>query len=101
MATTTLKEHYTAAVQKIYGIPPPLPEEHHEAINDVHAIVQGIQTQSYDLGGLAQANTVLTSSNSAAMAQLAQITATMNYMKVQLKILASSQTNKTRENSKH
>ena len=42
--------------------------------------------------GLEQANTVLTSSKSAVMAELAQITATMNVMQAQLKTLSASAT---------
>ena len=57
---------------------PPPPEDHHETINDIHTIVQGMQMQIYDLEGLAQANTVLTSSNLVLMAQLAQMNMTMN-----------------------
>ena len=37
-----------------------------------------MQTQSYELELLEQANTILTRSNTAAMAQLAQMTVTMN-----------------------
>ena len=46
--------------------------------------------------GLAQANTVLTRSNSAVMSQLAYMTVAMNVMKAQMKPLASDQTNQTR-----
>ena len=55
-----------------------------------------MQTQDYDMGGLAQANVVLTSSNSAVMAQLAHMTVTMNAMQAQLKTLTSAQTNQAR-----
>ena len=65
-------------VQNIYGEPPPPTEEHHEAIEDIQTIVQGMQAQIYDLEGLAQANSVLTSTNSMVMTQLAQMTGTMN-----------------------
>ena len=51
--------------------------------------------QSYELEGLAQANAVLTISNSAEMAQLAQMTVAMNSMQVQLNTLASDKTNQT------
>ena len=40
-----------------------------------------MQTQSYDLKGLAQANAVLTISNSVVMAQLAQMNVIMNTMR--------------------
>ena len=32
-------------VQNIYGSPPPPLEEHHETIEDIQTIVQGIQAQ--------------------------------------------------------
>ena len=51
--------------------------------------------------GLAQANAVLTSSNSAVMAQLAQMTVTMNSMQAQLKIIASAKTNQARPKKNH
>ena len=69
-------------MKKIYGIPPPPPEEHHEAINDVNNILQGMQTQIYNLEGLTQTNADLTISDSAVMAQLEQRTVTMNAMQV-------------------
>ena len=99
--TTSVKGGYTAAVQNIYGILPPPPEDHHEEINDIQTIVQVMHTQSYDLEGLAQANAVLTSSNSALMAQLAQITVTMNSMQAQLNTLTYAQNNQARSNRKH
>ena len=71
VVTTAGKGGYTATVQNIYGTPPPSPEDHHEMIEDIQKIVQGMQTQGYKLEGLAQANAVHTSSNSAVMAQLA------------------------------
>ena len=77
---TTGKGGYTAAVQNIYSVPPPPPEENHEAIEKINTIDQGMQMQSYDLEGLAQANAVLTSSNSVVMAQLAQMNVTMKTM---------------------
>ena len=46
---TTVKGGYTKGVQNIYGVPPPPPEEHHKAIYNLNNIVQGIQTQSYEL----------------------------------------------------
>ena len=52
-----------------------------------------MRKQGYDMEGLAQVNTVLTSSHSVVLAQLAQITVTMNAMQAQLKTLASTQTN--------
>ena len=88
-------------MQNVYGAPPPPLEEHHEAIEDIQKILQGMQTQIYDLEGLAQANAVLTISNSAVMAQLSQITVTMNAMQAQLKTLSYSQTNQARPKSKH
>ena len=93
VVTTAGKGGYTATVKKIYGAPPPSPEEHHEAIKDIQTIVHGMQTQGYDLEGLAQANAVLTRSNSAVMKQLAKTTMTMNAMQAQLKTLASAQNN--------
>ena len=80
-------------MQNIYVAPPPPPEEQHEVIEGIQKILQGMRTQGYDLEGLAQSNAVLTSSNSALMAQLAQMTVTMNVMQAQLKTLASAQTN--------
>ena len=83
-------------MQKIHGAPPPPPEEHHETIEDIQRIIQVMQVQSYDLEGLAQDNAVVTRSNSAVLAQLAQITVTMNAIQAQLKKLASAQTNQSR-----
>ena len=77
-------------VQNVNGAPPPPPEEHHEAIEDIEKFVWGMQRQSYKLEVLAQANAVLTSSNSAVMTQLAQMNVTMNAIHAQLKTLASS-----------
>ena len=54
-----------------------------------------MKMQSYEREGLAQANAVLTISNSAEMAQLAQMTVAMNSMQVQLNTLASDKTNQT------
>ena len=71
---------YTVVVQNMYVVPPPPLEEHYEAINDIYGIVQVMQTQSYELEWMEQANAVLTSSNSAVMAQLAQMTVTINFM---------------------
>ena len=68
------------AVQNIYGVPPPPLEEQHEAIGSLNIIMQVMQNLSYDMEGLAQANKVLTSSNSAVMEKLAQMTTTMNEM---------------------
>ena len=50
---------------------------------------------------LAQANSVFTRYNTAVMAQLAQMTATMNDMKVQLKKLVVAPTNQTRSKRKY
>ena len=58
------------ALQNIYSVPPPPPEEHHKAIDNLNTIVQGMQTQSYELEVLVQANAVLTSSKSEVMVQL-------------------------------
>ena len=87
---------YTAKVQNIYGAPPPSTEEHHEVIKDIQTIMQWMWTQTYELEGLAQANAVLTISNSAVMAQLSQTTVTMNDMQAQLKTLTSAQSNQAR-----
>ena len=94
------KKGYTVTVQNICGALPP-PEEHHETIKDIQTTVQGIQAQSYELEGLAQANAVITSSNSAVMSQLAHMTVTMNSIQVQLKKLASATTNQARVKKKH
>ena len=59
-----------------------------------------MQTKSYELEGLAQGNTFLTSSNSAVMAQLAQMNMTMNYMQAQLKTLSLSKNNPSRTKRK-
>ena len=88
-------------MQNIYGAPPPPPEDHHEAIEDIQTIVKGIQTQSYELEVLAQANAVLTSLNSEVMEQLAQMNVTINAMQAQLKTLSSAQTNQARPKRKH
>ena len=98
--TTTGKGGYTAKVQNIYGAPPPSTEENNEAIEDIQTIVQGMQTQGYNLEGLAQANAVLTIPNSAVMAQLAHMTVTMNTMLAQLKTLPSEKNNQARTNRK-
>ena len=55
-----------------------------------------MQTQSYYLEGLSQANVVLTRSNSAVMAQFSYMTVAMNAMQDQLKTLSSDPTNPTR-----
>ena len=60
-----------------------------------------MQTQSYDLEVLAQANTVFTSSNSAVIEKLTYMTLTMNFMQAQLKALGSDQTNQTRSKRKY
>ena len=95
------KGGYTAAVQKIYGVLPPLTEEHHEAIDNLHTIIQVMQTHSYDLEGLAQANSFLTISNTALMMQLAHMNVTMNAMQEQLKKLASATTNQKMSKRKY
>ena len=76
--TTTGKGGYTVTIQNLYDVLPPPPEDHNEAVDFLNRIVKGMQNQSEEMEGLAQANAVLTSSNSAVMAQLEQITATMN-----------------------
>ena len=58
--TTAGKGRYTATVQNINGAPPPYPEEHHEVIKYIQKIVQGMQTQGYELEEMTQANAVLT-----------------------------------------
>ena len=83
-----------------YGAPPPSTEEHHEVIEDVKTIIQGLWTQTYDIEGLEHANAVLTILNSTVMAQSAQMNLTMNAMKAQLKTLASLKTNESRSNRK-
>ena len=60
-----------------------------------------MHTQNYDLEGLAQSNTVITSSNSEVMTQLSQMTVIMNAMQRQLKILSSAQTNKKISKREH
>ena len=75
--TTTGKVGYTAAVQNIYGVPPPPPEEHHEGIDNLNNIFQEMKTQSYDLEGMAQTNTILNRYNSMVMVELAQMTVTI------------------------
>ena len=59
-----------------------------------------MQMKSYDLEGLAQANTFLTSSKSAVMAQLAHLNVTMNTMQAQLKTLLLDTKNSTRTKMK-
>ena len=81
--------------------PTPPPKEHHEAINDLNTILQRMKNQSYDMEGIAQDNTVLASSNSAVMAKLAQITATMNARQAQLKNLSATSTNPKIPNIKY
>ena len=66
------------SVQNIYCVPPPPQEENHEVIESTKKTVQGIQTQSYEMEGMAQANEVLTSSKSLVMEQLEHMTLKMN-----------------------
>ena len=99
--TAARKGGYTIAVQNIHGVMPPPPEEHHNAVDNLNTIFQGMQNQIYELEGLAQANAVLTSSKYAVMAQLAHMTMAMNAMQAQLKTLASAQTNHTSSKIKH
>ena len=63
-------------------------------IEDIKTIVQGIQTQAYNLEGMAKYNAVLTIPNSAAMAQLAQMPVTINDMQAQLKYSPQHKTTK-------
>ena len=65
------------AVQNIYGIQPPSPEEHHKAIDHINIIVQGIHMQIHKLEGLAQANLFLTILNKAVRAQLEHMNVTI------------------------
>ena len=88
-------------VQNIYSVPPPPLEEHHKEIESLNKIIQGMQTQSYELKGLAQANTVITSYNLLVMAQLVQMTIKMNTLQAQLKTLSAMSKNPTRTNSKY
>ena len=83
-------------VHNIYGVPPPPPEEHHEAIDHIAKIVQGMQMQIHKLEGLAQANALLTSSNTAVMDQLSHMTVTMNNTQEKIKTLATAPKNQTR-----
>ena len=75
-------------VQNIYGVMPPPLEENHEAIDNLNTNFLGIKTQSYDLERLAQANAVLTSSNSAVMAQFSHMAVKTNAMQSQLNTLS-------------
>ena len=43
----------TAEVKKHYGVPPISPEEHNDVIDNLHTIVQGMQTQRYEVEELA------------------------------------------------
>ena len=56
--------------------------------------------RSYNLEGLEQSNTVLTSLNSAVMEQLAQMNVTMKAMQAQLNTLSSATINTTKTKSK-
>ena len=67
----------------------------------IETIFQGMKTHIFELEGLAQANVVLTVSSLVEMAQLAQMTVTMNTLKEKLKTLASAQTNQSRPKGKH
>ena len=87
--------------ENIYGAPPPPPEQLHEVIEDIQTILQVIQTQGYEMEGLAQENAVLTCSNSAVMVQWSQMTVTTNAIQAQLKILASAKTNQEVPERKH
>ena len=93
---TAGKGGYTAAVQNIYSVPSPPPEEHHEMIDHINTIFQVMQTQIYEPEVLTQANAVLIISNTVVMTQLAHMNVTMNAMQAQLKTLMSAPTNQTR-----
>ena len=94
--TTTGKGGYPVVVQNIYSVTPtPPPEKHHEMIHNLNNFVQEIQTQSSKLKGMTQANSVLTRSNSAVMAQWAHMIVTMNAMQAQLKTLSPATTEPT------
>ena len=82
------------AVQNIYSVPPPPLEKHHEEIHQNNS-ASNADSDLRD-GGQAQANEVLTSSNTAVMEQLAQMNVTMNAIQAQLKILESTPTDQTR-----
>ena len=82
--------------KNIYGVPPLPLEKYHKAIDHINTVVQGRQMQSHNLEVLAQANSFLTRSNTVTLAQLAQMTVTVNDMQAQLKTLAAAPTNQTR-----
>ena len=71
------------------------PEDHHELINHINTIFQGIQIYSHKLEGMAQFNVVLTRSNTAVMALLAQMNVIMNAIQAQLHSLAAEPKNQT------
>ena len=98
---TADKGGYTERVQKIYGVPPTLPEEHHEEVDNLSTIVQEMQTHSYYMEWLAQANKFLTSPKSTVMEQLAHMTVTMNTMQDHIKKLSLKPTKTTRTNRKY
>ena len=87
--------------ENVYREPPTSLEEHHEEIEDIHTIMQGMQTQIYELEGLVKSNAVITSLNSAVITQLVQMTVIMNNIQAQLNTLASAQTNQARPKRKH
>ena len=99
--TTAGKGGYTTEVQNIYGVPPPTSEEYHKVIDHINTIVQGMQMQSHELKGLAQANAVLTISNTAVMAQLSYMNVTMNAIQEHLKTLTLEPTNQMRSKRKY
>ena len=79
-------------MQNIYDVPLLVPPEyHHEETEYLHATTQGIKYHKYEIDGMAQANKVLASINSAVMAQLDQLTAEMGEMQAQLKNLSSTE----------
>ena len=89
------KGGYTRVIKDIFGVTPPLPEDNHYVIEKLNNIVCRMQTQSYELEGLAQANAVLISSNSEVMGKLSHMTVTMNAMHAQMKTLSSETTHRT------
>ena len=57
--------------------------------------------QSHELKGMAQVNTVLTSSNTAVMEKFTQMTMTNNSMHAKLKMIAAAPMNQERSKSKY
>ena len=79
--TTAGKVWCTAEVKNIYDVPPPAPpEEHNSEIDSLHSIAQGMKDHIHEMDWLAQAKAVLTSTNTALMTQLAQLTSAIGDM---------------------